>query len=273
MAAKMGIILAGGGGNGAYQAGAWKALSELGIANQINYFSGTSIGALNAILFATSDADTVERIWLEADTGDVFHKPVKKLLPKIGTLAKGIAKNHNKFQIAASLVHETIHQGIFSRGGVLKLIEKYVNFNTLQSMSRKVYATCTKIGAPHKAVRFLLNDFDSEKVKTILLASSAVPGAYKMETIGNEKYFDGAITDNIPIQPVIDDGCDTVIVISLDKNKSIDIQKFPGVSILCISPKKKPGRFFNFKNAASKIEDGYKDAMESFIVEGNIFAV
>ena len=48
---KIGLVLAGGGARGAYQIGVWKALIELGIDKYIKVVSGTSIGAVNAMLF------------------------------------------------------------------------------------------------------------------------------------------------------------------------------------------------------------------------------
>ena len=50
-----GLVLAGGGGKGAYQAGAFKALWEYGIQDYITAVSGASVGALNAVLFANKD--------------------------------------------------------------------------------------------------------------------------------------------------------------------------------------------------------------------------
>ena len=48
----LGLVLAGGGGKGAYQVGVWKALSEYGLAQRVTVISGTSVGALNGALFS-----------------------------------------------------------------------------------------------------------------------------------------------------------------------------------------------------------------------------
>ena len=42
---KIGLVLSGGGGKGAYELGVWKALKELNLNKYISVFSGTSIGA------------------------------------------------------------------------------------------------------------------------------------------------------------------------------------------------------------------------------------
>ena len=50
-AQEIGLVLAGGGGKGAYEVGVWKALNDYGIAQKITVISGTSVGWLNAALF------------------------------------------------------------------------------------------------------------------------------------------------------------------------------------------------------------------------------
>ena len=52
---KIGLAFSGGGGKGPYQIGVWRAMQELGLADSINAVSGTSVGALNAVLFAQKD--------------------------------------------------------------------------------------------------------------------------------------------------------------------------------------------------------------------------
>ena len=57
---KIGLVLSGGGGKGAYELGVWKALKELNLNKYISVFSGTSIGAFNAALFAMDDLEKAE---------------------------------------------------------------------------------------------------------------------------------------------------------------------------------------------------------------------
>ena len=59
----IGLVLAGGGGKGAYQIGAWKYLREAGLDRYVSAVSGTSVGALNAALFAAGDLEQAENLW------------------------------------------------------------------------------------------------------------------------------------------------------------------------------------------------------------------
>ena len=72
----LGLVLSGGGAKGAYQAGVWKALCELGLANRVQAISGTSIGAINAAAFAAVRGPArIEDFWLERVRGAVTYKP------------------------------------------------------------------------------------------------------------------------------------------------------------------------------------------------------
>ena len=48
---KLGLVFSGGGGKGGYQIGVWKYLHEIGLDQYVTAVSGTSVGALNAMLF------------------------------------------------------------------------------------------------------------------------------------------------------------------------------------------------------------------------------
>lgn len=58
-----GLVLNGGGGKGAYQVGAFKALRESGLSDLVTAVAGTSVGALNMCLFNYDDGLVGEDIW------------------------------------------------------------------------------------------------------------------------------------------------------------------------------------------------------------------
>jgi len=65
-----GLVLDGGGARGAYQIGAWKALSEAGV--KINAVAGTSVGALNGALICMGNVQKAEEIWNDMTFSDVM---------------------------------------------------------------------------------------------------------------------------------------------------------------------------------------------------------
>jgi predicted acylesterase/phospholipase RssA len=78
---KVGLVLGGGGVRGAYQVGAIKALYELGF--KCDIVTGTSVGALNALLVAQENIDLLEEVWNNVDFESVMdykHKLKNKSL-------------------------------------------------------------------------------------------------------------------------------------------------------------------------------------------------
>lgn len=89
IAQPIGLVLSGGGAKGAYQVGVWETLLEHGIARRIGAISGTSVGAINAALFATcSETDRIERVWLES-----LPKILTENKDHVGCLLGGVANS------------------------------------------------------------------------------------------------------------------------------------------------------------------------------------
>ena len=57
---KTALVLSGGGARGAYEAGVWQALTELGI--KIDIITGTSVGAINAAMVAQDELELAGRL-------------------------------------------------------------------------------------------------------------------------------------------------------------------------------------------------------------------
>ena len=67
-----GIVFSGGGTCGAYQIGFWKALRESGLEKRVTGISGSSVGAMNALLFAQGDLELAEKVWLSIYEWDLM---------------------------------------------------------------------------------------------------------------------------------------------------------------------------------------------------------
>jgi hypothetical protein len=77
----IGIVLAGGGGKGAYQIGCWRAMQRRGL--KVDAVSGTSIGALNAVVVARHDpalTDFIEYFWRNVSASQLGRLDVMRLL-------------------------------------------------------------------------------------------------------------------------------------------------------------------------------------------------
>lgn len=100
--------------------------------------------------------------------------------------------------------------------------EDPLDYKTL-SQSNQIYkavATNGETGEPHY---FTKDDFRQDYYEP-LKASSAIPGVCKPVSIDGTDYFDGGVSDPIPVEKALADGCDHVFLIL---TKPIDFVKKP----------------------------------------------
>lgn len=100
--------------------------------------------------------------------------------------------------------------------------EDPLDYKTL-SQSNQIYkavATNGETGVPHY---FTKDDFRQDFYEP-LKASSAIPGVCKPVSIDGTDYFDGGVSDPIPVEKALADGCDHVFLIL---TKPIDFVKKP----------------------------------------------
>jgi len=228
---KVGLVLSGGGGKGAYEIGVWEAIKELNIDKYIKVVSGTSIGAINAALFAQDDFEEAKKMWKEVT--------IEKLLPinNRGLIRKGItltigSKNMN---LVKKYMSKQLEQGDVPRDGAKDIIEKYINIDKLKRSQKICYVSCTEM-PEFSAKYFRVNDYEEEKAKSILLATACLPMIYESEEIEGKTYLDGGLVDNTPIKPVYEEGCDIIIAVLLSKEAKIRREDFPDAKIIEIIP-------------------------------------
>ena len=250
---KIGLVLSGGGGKGAYELGVWKALKELKIHKYIDVFSGTSIGAFNAVLFAQDDIEAAEDLWKEVT--------MDKIVPttKFDLLKKGIglfigAKSIN---LAKKYLNQKIDEGAVSKEGAIEIINKYLDIEKVKNNNKICYAACTEL-SDFNIKYFKLNDYTEEVAKEIVLASASLPLIYEATEVMGKKYIDGGVSDNTPIQPVYGEGCDIIIVLLLSKEARIDRDLYPNTHILELYPRNLNEKLLNgtlnLDEEAKKIE-------------------
>lgn len=188
---KIGLVLGGGGGKGAYQIGVWKALREYKIDKYITYVSGTSIGSLNSLLFLTGDLDNAISVWSNINKETALtRKSVKDIFLK---------------------------KSLYSREGFIDLAEKHVDFDRVSHSNVKSFVTATPVsknveGAP---TNFCLNGKSKDEILKYVLASSAIPVVFEPVVINGIKYRDGYMVDNNPAGVLKEQGCKLIFVVPL----------------------------------------------------------
>ena len=254
---KIGLVLAGGGGKGAYELGVWKALDELKLTKYITVFSGTSIGAFNSVLFAMNDMKKADELWEEV-TMDKLVPISKSELIKRGI---GLYIGGKNLQLAKKFLNYKLEHVAIANDGAIEVVEKYLDFNKIKENNKICYAACTKL-SDFSAKYFKINDFDEETGKKIVLASASLPLIYDCTEVLGEKYIDGGIADNIPIQPVYGENCNIIIVVLLSKEAQVDRTLYPNSKLIVISPENLD------ENTITGILNLNTDAKRMRIIEG-----
>lgn len=279
-----GLVLAGGGGKGAYEIGVWKALLEAkGI--KIGAVSGTSVGALNAALFAAGSYEKAEDIWIHINSDKILTLPKNReyliqCMPIYQKACKKL-KLKQKVMVLVSLllkIYLKCHSGMFSRQGLIDIINDSNVAAKLQSAKIPCYATCFNL-TEWRTQYFQLNDLPPEKILKVLLASSAIPFVFPLEDIGNAVYYDGGlplIGDNVPVKPLYNAGWRKFIIVYLERDEIEKItEEYKGCQFIHIFPKNHQGGVFDGtldfdpKSAKCRLEQGYKDLRDQIRVIDN----
>lgn len=268
----LGLVLAGGGGKGAYQIGIWKALHEVELDKYITSIAGTSVGGLNAALFMQKDLKKAEEVWKYITN--------KKILTR---------KRDSKYKID--------RLSIFERDGLEDIIDEYLDMRCFDNSEYNCWMTCLcmdkSVPSPHqtetvctepfgtkstqiltdgKVRYFNLKHFNDDERKKILLGTSAIPLLFPSEEILGQKYIDGGIRflhgDNVPVKPLYQvDHCDLILIVHLDNmNEPVNRDEFPGAALFELFPKGELGFTLDFTShgARKKIESGYNDYSDLF---------
>lgn len=263
MSKGVGLVLAGGGGKGAYFIGVWKALREYGVDNNIVAVSGTSVGVLNAVLFSQGNYDIAESIWKNVSRDKILKVDITKLILQL--LSAGLIKG--EMALLSTILRGLYGSGIFSREGLIKIIDENINLNYISNSNLDIFAAAYNMSTL-KIDYLKINNENDEMVKKILLASSALPIIFDKEEIKGQYYIDGGIKDNVPIKPLYDRGLREFIVVHLGRDSLCAREQFKDANIIEIVPTKSQGDLltgtldFSRESSERRIEQGYNDTIK-----------
>ncbi len=241
----IGLVLSGGGGKGAYQVGVLKVLQEQGLLDDVTAISGASIGAVNAMLYAMGDIRIMYEAWKDIDMDTVFDIDLDMIADR---------------------------RLYFSRNEMLSMLERFIDIEKIKADKRDIYFSISKVNDAQEAVSVeyrKLSDYDTETIKKLLLASTALPVMYESVEIDGNHYRDGGLLDNEPIQPLYDAGIRQFIVIGLKHGKILNTEKWQDAQFISIYPSHDLGDLIegtlNFSDRAKEFRQmlGEKDALRA----------
>ena len=242
------LVLSGGGSKGAYQIGAWKALKKLHI--KFDIVTGTSVGALNGALVTQKSYRKAIRLW-------------KKLNLKV-LFGENAIESKKDIDVIKMYGNNFIKHGGMEVKELENLIEKEINYKKFIK-SKINYGLITFNLTTKKPIAITKKELPEDLIGDYLMASASCYPAFKQKEIKGEKYIDGGIYDNLPINLALDLGATEIIAIDLSApgfNKKPK-QKVPTIKI---KPNNKLTNFLNFYEEGAKrnIKLGYNDTMKKF---------
>ncbi len=250
------LILAGGGGKGAYEIGVWGAMRELGIDKEITAGSGASVGGLNGALFVQGDYDRARQIWLTMNAEKILDPGRLNLIDEL----KAMVERWPDVE-AESLMKE----GIFSRDGLVQIIREELDVNRVAQSGIPCCLACYNVTS--NLMDYInVTGMKQNDMETILLATSALPGIFGPVRFGKSLYLDGGLKDNVPVRPLYNAGYRDFLVVHLSRRSLVDEEEFPGASMVQIVPSRDQGDFvtgtldFSAEGAKRRMEQGYEDA-------------
>lgn len=249
-----GLALEGGGARGAFQVGAIQALYEMGY--EFDAVAGTSIGSINGALIAIGDIDKLVKVWESADMAHMVNGDSEL----IKELVKFEFKSDiNKF---TQLIIDTIKQGGLDVTPFRESLRRDVDEAKLRA-SKMDFGLVTLSLTDLKPIELFIKDIPEGKLHDYILASANYP-AFKNEKFDNKKMLDGAFFDNLPINMLIERGCDEIVAIRLNSFGRIrKIPKETKVKIIMIEPSEDLGKVLDVDQIRAKhnIKLGYYDTM------------
>ncbi|MGN1201767.1 MAG: patatin family protein [Eubacterium sp.] len=186
---KNGLVLEGGGLRAIYTSGVLDAFMENDI--EFPYVIGVSAGTCNGVSFLGKDIHRMRDISI-GYSGDERYMSLKSMLKNGEYL--------NSKWIFGELSYEMFPLNY----------DNYENSNAVMCC----VATNAKTGKPEYFYPKSLRNGCEE-----LRASCALPIATKPVQLGKDVYYDGGLTDSIPLKRAYDDGCEKcVVILTQDRN-------------------------------------------------------
>ncbi len=181
----IGLIDIGGGMRGVYTSGIYDYLLDHDV--KIDYCIGVSSGSGNLLNFVAKQKGRNARFYTEYSFDKEYFGPGAVL--KSGNL---INLNYIYSDISTSSGKDPLDFEAF--------------------MENECRFTCVTTEAESATPRYFTKEDFKKDDYTALKAACALPVACRPVKIGGKKYFDGGVSDPIPIKKAFADGCDKVIV-------------------------------------------------------------
>ena len=214
------LLLQGGGALGAYQAGVYEALAEAGL--HPDWVAGISIGAINSALIAGNPpdkrVDRLRQFW-ERVTTDVFGSWPQDFVTAWmkGDWSRGLmsrmsaglammdgARGFFTPRLPLPWLHPTgaiEATSFYDTANLKSTLESLVDFDRINAQDVRFSVGAVNV----RSGNFVYFDTATHNIRPEhVMASSALPPGFAAVEIDGERYWDGGLISNTPLQWVLD---------------------------------------------------------------------
>lgn len=251
---KQALVLAGGGSKGAYQAGCIKALIELGY--NFNIVTGTSVGALNALLVVQKDYEALYKLWDEIKISDVLKDPINLNFSIESMISQ------------TNLIEPFFKSYINEKGADITPLKKKIRslYNDKKLFDSNIdYGIVTVKYPSLSPLQITKKDMKPNEPVEYAIASASCFPAFPIHYINKQGYIDGGYYDNLPISLALKMKADKIIAIELSREITHDhFNNRPYIKL--IRPSYDLGGFLDFNRELLdwRIKLGYYDTLKAF---------
>jgi len=200
---KVGLVLGGGGRNGAFAVGAiYRLTSQYNLS--FDYISGTSTGALMTTFVLLDEIE---------DLNDIYRGGI----------------SNDDILNSRGLISGFFNGALSSTTPLSELINRYMDKESVKRAwenNKKAVVTCVNIRTG-SIVRRWSNPDDLGDWEKYVLASASIPVLMDPVEIDNDLYVDGGLVENIPVNPLLDKDLDTIIVITNNPLETAHLEENP----------------------------------------------
>lgn len=197
-----GLALGGGGSKGAYELGAWQAFRELGI--RFDVIAGTSIGSVNAAFMVMDEFDGASRMWQDLQIDQCLCFSENQTLKSTDLLS---------LQNANVLARELLTQGGLNTQPLRELLGQYIDEDRVRKSPIR-FGLMTALLPRLTPMPLWIEDIPEGQLIDFIMASARFPGLQTVQ-IGDRRFIDGGVVDNVPISMLRDLGIRQVTAIDL----------------------------------------------------------
>jgi NTE family protein len=242
------VVLSGGGARGAYEAGALKAISEIGL--DVKGVYGTSVGALNGAFYVQGGSKELYEMWQHLSFENVMTLP---------STASTESSNFSFYK-----VFKIIISGGFDVTPLKTLISGYLDENKIRE-SGIDFGLVTIDISNFTPLELYISDIPHGELVDYLMASANYP-FFQRWKIGNSLYIDGGFYNNAPVSMALKKGFKRILLVNVSDVPFFLPEISSNVELKIVKPSQPLGTALEFVPSEEKIweEMGYLDTMKAF---------